>query len=205
VPSLHGASNNGANSPGDPNSTNSKTYSFVSLPGNAVRKRPRRRYDEIERLYACSWPDCNKAYGTLNHLNAHVSMQRHGAKRSPAGKQKLIFPIAPFLKILPSPRIQRIAKTMASAEKAGYHRSSHCSRPHKCLSKSFIRLGSQPPSPPRDGTKSLHPFLARLALRTGSLPYFRALQQPESPSLFGRSSLPASRGRSRPRYLAYLN
>lgn len=30
-----------------------KTYSFVSLPGNAVRKRPRRRYDEIERLYQC--------------------------------------------------------------------------------------------------------------------------------------------------------
>ncbi len=32
---------------------NSKTYSFVSLPGNAVKKRPRRRYDEIERLYRC--------------------------------------------------------------------------------------------------------------------------------------------------------
>lgn len=32
---------------------NSKTYSFVSLPGNTVKKRPRRRYDEIERLYHC--------------------------------------------------------------------------------------------------------------------------------------------------------
>ena len=31
----------------------SKTYSFVALPGNAVKKRPRRRYDEIERLYRC--------------------------------------------------------------------------------------------------------------------------------------------------------
>ena len=61
----------------------SKTYSFVSLPGNAVRKRPRRRYDEIERLYQCSWPDCTKRYGTLNHLNAHIVMQRHGNKRSP--------------------------------------------------------------------------------------------------------------------------
>ena len=37
--------------PGGNNS--SKTYSFVSLPGNAVKKRPRRRYDEIERLYQC--------------------------------------------------------------------------------------------------------------------------------------------------------
>ncbi|KAI8985749.1 hypothetical protein BD414DRAFT_417009, partial [Trametes punicea] len=64
-------------------SGNSKTYSFVSLPGNAVKKRPRRRYDEIERLYQCSWPGCTKAYGTLNHLNAHVTMQRHGPKRSP--------------------------------------------------------------------------------------------------------------------------
>ncbi|EJF64392.1 hypothetical protein DICSQDRAFT_54208, partial [Dichomitus squalens LYAD-421 SS1] len=66
-----------------PGGNNSKTYSFVSLPGNAVKKRPRRRYDEIERLYQCSWPNCTKAYGTLNHLNAHVTMQRHGAKRSP--------------------------------------------------------------------------------------------------------------------------
>jgi hypothetical protein len=51
-----------------------------------VKKRPRRRYDEIERLYQCSWPDCSKAYGTLNHLNAHVTMQKHGSKRSPNGK-----------------------------------------------------------------------------------------------------------------------
>ncbi|EGN96666.1 hypothetical protein SERLA73DRAFT_57946, partial [Serpula lacrymans var. lacrymans S7.3] len=64
-------------------SSNNKQYSFVSLPGNAVKKRPRRRYDEIERLYRCSWPDCTKAYGTLNHLNAHVTMQKHGGKRSP--------------------------------------------------------------------------------------------------------------------------
>lgn len=68
-----------------PRDASSKTYSFVALPGNAVKKRPRRRYDEIERLYQCSWPECNKAYGTLNHLNAHVTMQKHGAKRSPNG------------------------------------------------------------------------------------------------------------------------
>ena len=62
-----------------------KTYSFVPLPGNNVKKRPRRRYDEIERLYQCSWGDCTKAYGTLNHLNAHVTMQKHGPKRHPNG------------------------------------------------------------------------------------------------------------------------
>ncbi|KAI5123509.1 hypothetical protein M0805_006669 [Coniferiporia weirii] len=67
----------------NPNDPASKTYSFVSLPGNTVRKRPRRRYDEIERLYSCSYPGCTKAYGTLNHLNAHVNMQKHGAKRHP--------------------------------------------------------------------------------------------------------------------------
>ncbi len=69
-----------------PDTSLSKTYSFVSLPGNAVRKRPRRRYDEIERLYHCSWPDCTKSYGTLNHLNAHIVMQRHGSKRTPTGE-----------------------------------------------------------------------------------------------------------------------
>ena len=69
-------------SPSNPN----KTYAFVSLPGTTIRKRPRRRYDEIERLYHCSWPDCTKSYGTLNHLNAHVVMQKHGARRLPSGE-----------------------------------------------------------------------------------------------------------------------
>ena len=50
----------------------------------AGKKRPRRRYDEIERLYPCKWPGCTKSYGTLNHLNAHVAMQKHGPKRSPS-------------------------------------------------------------------------------------------------------------------------
>ncbi|KAE8230436.1 hypothetical protein CF326_g4563 [Tilletia indica] len=47
------------------------------------KKRPRRRYDEIERMYPCNWPGCAKSYGTLNHLNAHVAMQKHGTKRLP--------------------------------------------------------------------------------------------------------------------------
>jgi hypothetical protein len=29
----------------------------------------------------CGWNGCEKAYGTLNHLNAHVTMQSHGTKR----------------------------------------------------------------------------------------------------------------------------
>ncbi|ODO06053.1 hypothetical protein L198_01282 [Cryptococcus wingfieldii CBS 7118] len=48
------------------------------------RKRPRRRYEEIERLYHCGWNGCEKSYGTLNHLNAHVMMQKHGEKRLPS-------------------------------------------------------------------------------------------------------------------------
>ncbi|WWC63968.1 uncharacterized protein I303_106574 [Kwoniella dejecticola CBS 10117] len=57
---------------------------FVQLGGPAPKKRPRRRYDEIERLYACGWNGCEKSYGTLNHLNAHVAMQKHGEKRLPS-------------------------------------------------------------------------------------------------------------------------
>ncbi|KZT27929.1 hypothetical protein NEOLEDRAFT_1042960, partial [Neolentinus lepideus HHB14362 ss-1] len=68
--------------------SNKKTYSFIPLPGQ-VRKRPRRRYDEIERNYVCSWPGCTKAYGTLNHLNAHVVMQGHGQRRTPAEFKEL--------------------------------------------------------------------------------------------------------------------
>lgn len=54
-----------------------------SQSGSGAKKRPRRRYDEIERLYPCNWAGCQKSYGTLNHLNAHVAMQKHGSKRSP--------------------------------------------------------------------------------------------------------------------------
>lgn len=83
----------------------SKTYSFVSLPGNTVRKRPRRRYDEIERLYSCNYPGCTKAYGTLNHLNAHVNMQKHGQKRHPNGELTLTFLVKSFSSISHFPPI----------------------------------------------------------------------------------------------------
>ncbi|KUJ11741.1 uncharacterized protein LY89DRAFT_594393 [Mollisia scopiformis] len=60
-----------------------QVYSFVPIPGAQQHKRPRRRYEEIERMYKCGWQGCEKAYGTLNHLNAHVTMQSHGSKRTP--------------------------------------------------------------------------------------------------------------------------
>lgn len=60
-----------------------QVYSFVPIPGAQQHKRPRRRYEEIERMYKCGWNGCEKAYGTLNHLNAHVTMQSHGNKRTP--------------------------------------------------------------------------------------------------------------------------
>lgn len=63
-------------------SQNNTVYSFV-VPTQQQQKRPRRRYEEIERIYQCNWESCNKAYGTLNHLNAHVTMQKHGPKRTP--------------------------------------------------------------------------------------------------------------------------
>ena len=62
-----------------------QVYSFVPIPGAQQHKRPRRRFEEIERMYKCGWNGCEKAYGTLNHLNAHVTMQSHGQKRTPEG------------------------------------------------------------------------------------------------------------------------
>ncbi|KAL9934800.1 hypothetical protein V8E36_006575 [Tilletia maclaganii] len=61
----------------------SSSSASAAAGGGGHKKRPRRRYDEIERLYPCNWPGCTKSYGTLNHLNAHVAMQKHGAKRLP--------------------------------------------------------------------------------------------------------------------------
>ena len=68
----------------------STVYSFVPIPGAQQHKRPRRRYEEIERMYKCGWNGCEKAYGTLNHLNAHVTMQSHGQKRTPEGKLEAV-------------------------------------------------------------------------------------------------------------------
>lgn len=70
---------------------NLQVYSFVPIPGAQQHKRPRRRYEEIERMYKCGWNGCEKAYGTLNHLNAHVTMQSHGAKRTPEGMSDWLF------------------------------------------------------------------------------------------------------------------
>lgn len=42
-------------------------------------------------MYKCGWNGCEKAYGTLNHLNAHVTMQSHGAKRTPEGMIRSYF------------------------------------------------------------------------------------------------------------------
>ena len=86
VPIFRSVASEDENDALPPDRSVNKTHSFVSLPGNAVRKRPHRRYDEIERLYHCSWSGCTKSYGTLNHLNAHIVMQRHGNKRTPAGE-----------------------------------------------------------------------------------------------------------------------
>lgn len=43
-------------------------------------------------MYKCGWNGCEKAYGTLNHLNAHVTMQSHGQKRIPEGMYQLNSP-----------------------------------------------------------------------------------------------------------------
>jgi len=44
-------------------------------------------------MYKCGWNGCEKAYGTLNHLNAHVTMQAHGQKRTPEGNKQSLFDI----------------------------------------------------------------------------------------------------------------
>ena len=47
-------------------------------------------------MYKCGWQGCEKAYGTLNHLNAHVTMQGHGQKRTPEGMVLLPPPFIPL-------------------------------------------------------------------------------------------------------------
>jgi hypothetical protein len=58
-------------------------------PMSAAPKRLRRPPHEIERLYTCGWQGCEKAYGSLSHLNNHVRIKEHGARRFPHGMPTL--------------------------------------------------------------------------------------------------------------------
>lgn len=50
-------------------------------------RRFRRRYNQIVRKYSCSFPQCNKSYGSLNHLNTHIVTKKHGHRKSKADFQ----------------------------------------------------------------------------------------------------------------------
>ena len=78
----------------DDEPTGGRSRGFVAGKAN---KRPRRRYDEIERLYTCDYPGCPKAYGTLNHLNSHKTMQKHGPKSTPARSSFILLPLVDAL------------------------------------------------------------------------------------------------------------
>lgn len=54
---------------------------FINLMGKSFPKRHRRRYNEVHRIYKCDYPGCTKAYGALNHLNAHIRALGHGRRR----------------------------------------------------------------------------------------------------------------------------
>lgn len=53
------------------------THSGTSDMSNK-RIRPRRRPDEMERLYACREKGCTKAYESISHLNTHIKRKGHG-------------------------------------------------------------------------------------------------------------------------------
>ncbi|KAJ9053504.1 hypothetical protein DSO57_1023544 [Entomophthora muscae] len=53
----------------------------IFMPLVERKPRPRRRFEEVKRLYPCTYPNCNKAYGALNHLNSHIVSKSHGKKR----------------------------------------------------------------------------------------------------------------------------
>lgn len=53
------------------------------------KKRKRKKYNEVERFYKCNYKTCTKAYGTLNHLNCHIMLQKHGKKRLPSEFKEL--------------------------------------------------------------------------------------------------------------------
>ena len=74
-------------------------------------------------MYKCGWNGCEKAYGTLNHLNAHVTMQSHGAKRTPEGK-----PIAYHFALSPGPATSHLLFLLVAKLWIGLVRVARASR-----------------------------------------------------------------------------
>ncbi|KAH3672044.1 hypothetical protein WICMUC_004491 [Wickerhamomyces mucosus] len=67
----------------NPQRSNEQNFQAISSPDSFKKKRPRRKANEMIRLYACNYKSCQNSYGTLNHLNAHIQFKKHGQKRKP--------------------------------------------------------------------------------------------------------------------------
>ncbi|CEP11829.1 hypothetical protein [Parasitella parasitica] len=91
-----------------------KIYSFVPLDVISQQKRPRKKFNEVERLYSCTYFNCTKAYGTLNHLNAHVTMQGHGPKRMPIEFKELRRQLKKNKKMMQPPKARRTSSSSLS-------------------------------------------------------------------------------------------
>ncbi|SNX84102.1 uncharacterized protein MEPE_02810 [Melanopsichium pennsylvanicum] len=52
------------------------------------RIRRRRKSEEVERKYRCDFDGCDKAYGTLNHLNTHRATNEHGPRLNAVGYRR---------------------------------------------------------------------------------------------------------------------
>jgi hypothetical protein len=74
-------------------------------------------------MYKCGYGGCEKAYGTLNHLNAHVTMQAHGNKRTPEGmrhhnpRSNLVQGALANLFVFPNPEFKDIRREWKAKKK----------------------------------------------------------------------------------------
>ncbi|CDW98269.1 hypothetical protein [Sporisorium scitamineum] len=65
-----------------------KGQSSSTSSGGIRRIRRRRKSEEVERKYRCDFDGCDKAYGTLNHLNTHRATNKHGPRLNAVGYRK---------------------------------------------------------------------------------------------------------------------
>ncbi|KAJ9476442.1 putative zinc finger protein, partial [Pseudozyma hubeiensis] len=60
-----------------------------SSGSEAIRRiRRRRKSEEVDRKYRCDFDGCDKAYGTLNHLNTHRATNEHGPRLNAVGYRR---------------------------------------------------------------------------------------------------------------------
>ena len=129
-------------------------------------------------MYKCGWQGCEKAYGTLNHLNAHVTMQSHGQKRTPEGMHSSFPCSCPGKHWLTEPLLQNSRRSARNGSSARRRKR----RSGRLMRRGNGRLWQRRPRMARRPMDKRRPMARRPRLRTPAAAPFSSRPSASSPT-----------------------